>query len=142
MLSFIIINRLLKEKAQNLSVPSGRVKRFRCAFFNFSGGTDQTGGWSYRGLETEIINDTHIRCSASHLTTFVVLVSIIPTVRDPVSVTANNITYAAPGGTDVLLNELCSFLAACTGLHHIHWLQHFFALLACFHHILLIIKVS
>ena len=86
MLSFIIINRLLKEKAQNLSVPSGRVKRFRCAFFNFSGGTDQTGGWSFRGLETEIINDTHIRCSASHLTTFVVLVSIIPAVRDPVSV--------------------------------------------------------
>ena len=85
------IYHLLKEKAQNLSVPSGRVKRFRCAFFNFSGGTDQTGGWSYRGLETEIINDTHIRCSASHLTTFVVLVSIIPAVRDPVSVTMSHL---------------------------------------------------
>ena len=77
--------RLLKEKAKTLSVPPGRVKRFRCAFFNFSGGTNQTGGWSYRGVKTEIINNTHIRCNASHLTTFVVLVSIIPAVRDPVS---------------------------------------------------------
>ena len=76
---------ILKEKAQALPVPPGRVKRFRCAFFNFSGGTDQAGGWSYRGVKTEIINNTHIRCNASHLTTFVVLVSIIPAVRDPVS---------------------------------------------------------
>ena len=77
--------RLLKEKARTLLVPSGRVKRFRCAFFNFSGGTNQTGEWSYRGVKTEIINNTHIRCNASHLTTFVVLVSIIPAARDPVS---------------------------------------------------------
>ena len=76
---------LLQERAQNLTVPSGRVKQFRCAFFNFTGGANQTGGWSYRGVETEVINDTHVRCNASHLTSFVVLVSIVPAVGDPVS---------------------------------------------------------
>ena len=75
----------LKERAQNVTVLSGRVKQFRCAFFNFTGGINQTGGWSYRGVETKVINDTHVGCNASHLTSFVVLVSIVPTVGDPVS---------------------------------------------------------
>ena len=69
---------IIKEKAQNLSLLPGSVKHFQCAFFNASGGPNQTGGWCYSGLKTEIINDTHIRCSASHLTTFVILVSLIP----------------------------------------------------------------
>ena len=83
--SYYIFYHLRQERAQNLTVPSGKVKQFRCAFFNFTGGTNQTGGWSYRGVETEVINNTHVRCSASHLTSFVVLVSIVPTVGDPVS---------------------------------------------------------
>ena len=33
-------------------------------------------------------------------------------------------------------------LAACAGLHHIHWLQHFLSLLDCLHHILPIPEVS
>ena len=32
--------------------------------------------------------------------------------------------------------------AACTGLHHIHWLQHFISLLDCLHHIFHITEVS
>ena len=69
-----------------MSVPSGSVRQFRCAFFNFTGGANRTGGWSYRGVKTEVINDTHVRCNASHLTSFAVLVSIVPA-EDTVSVT-------------------------------------------------------
>ena len=68
---------------------SGRVRKFHCAFFNFSGGANGTGGWSYRGVETEVINDTHVRCNAAHLTSFVVLVSIVPA-EDTVSHTLHN----------------------------------------------------
>ena len=73
-------------KSQSLPVPPGMVKKFRCAFFNFSAEVgNQTGGWSYRGVETHVINTTHVRCNASHLTSFVVLVSIVPSVGEPVS---------------------------------------------------------
>ena len=54
------------------------MKQFRCAFFNFTGGANGTGGWSYSGVQTEVINETHVRCNAAHLTSFVVLVSIVP----------------------------------------------------------------
>ena len=77
---------LLQEKSQSLPVPPGNVKQFRCAFFNFSAKRDnQTGGWSYRGVITQVINITHVRCITSHLTSFVVLVSIV-SVSEPVSV--------------------------------------------------------
>ena len=69
-----------------MSVPTGSVRQFRCAFFNSTGGANRTGGWSYRGVKTEVINDTHVHCNASHLTSFVVLVSIVPA-EDTVSVT-------------------------------------------------------
>ena len=73
-------------KSQSLPVPPGMVKKFRCAFFNFSAEVgNQTGGWSYRGVETHVINTTHVRCNASHLTSFAVLVSIVPSVGEPVS---------------------------------------------------------
>ena len=73
-------------KSHSLSVPPGKVKQFRCAFFNFTAEeANQTGGWSYRGVETDVINTTHVRCMASHLTSFVVLVSIVPSVGEPVS---------------------------------------------------------
>ena len=77
----------VQEKSQSLPVPSGKVKQFSCAFFNYSAqGANQTiGGWSYRGVETDVINSTHVRCIASHLTSFVVLVSIVPSVGEPVS---------------------------------------------------------
>ena len=80
------LNCLLQVKSHSLSVPPGKVKQFRCAFFNFTAEEgNQTGGWSYRGVETDVINTTHVRCIASHLTSFVVLVSIIPSVGEPVS---------------------------------------------------------
>ena len=74
-------------KSQSLPVPPGKVKQFRCAFFNYSAqGAKQTiGGWAYRGVDTDVINTTHVRCIASHLTSFVVLVSIVPSVGEPVS---------------------------------------------------------
>ena len=68
----------MKKKAQELPVPPGRVKQFRCAFFNFSGGAEQTGAWSYRGVDTVIINETQVQCTSSHLTSFVVLVMTVP----------------------------------------------------------------
>ena len=75
-------------KSQSLPVPPGKVKQFRCAFFNFSAeGSNQTGGWSYSGVETEVINNTHAHCNSAHLTSFVVLVSIVDSVgEEPVSV--------------------------------------------------------
>ena len=73
-------------KSQSLPVPPGKVKQFRCAFFNFEAEEDnQTGRWSYSGVETHVINTTHVRCIASHLTSFAVLVSIVPSVGEPVS---------------------------------------------------------
>ena len=81
------LNLLLQVKSQSLTVPPGKVKQFRCAFFNFTAEQDNqtTGGWSYRGVKTDVINTTHVRCIASHLTSFVVLASIIPSVVEPVS---------------------------------------------------------
>ncbi len=77
---------LLQVKSQSLPVPPGMVNQFRCAFFNFTAEEDnQTGGWSYRGVETDVINTSHVRCNASHLTSFAVLVSIVPSVGEPVS---------------------------------------------------------
>ena len=81
---------------RNITVPPGRRKQFRCAFFNFTGGANGTGGWSYSGVQTEVINDTHVRCNAAHLTSFAVLVSIVPAAEESVSVLSINlciITY-------------------------------------------------
>ena len=68
----------MQERAKQLTVSTGSKKQFRCAFFNFTGGANGTGGWSYRGVQTEVINETHVHCNAAHLTSFVVLVSIVP----------------------------------------------------------------
>ena len=81
---------------RNITVPPGRRKQFRCAFFNFTGGANGTGGWSYSGVQTEVINETCVRCNAAHLTSFVVLVSIVPAGEESVSVLNINlciITY-------------------------------------------------
>ena len=81
---------------RNITVPPGRRKQFRCAFFNFTEGANGTGGWSYSGVQTEVINETHVRCNAAHLTSFVVLVSIVPAGEESVSVLNINlciITY-------------------------------------------------
>ena len=83
---FSISSYLVQNKSQSLPVPPGKMKHFHCAFFNFSAeGANQTGGWSNSGVETDAIYVTHVRCIASHLTSFVVLVSIVPSVGDPVS---------------------------------------------------------
>ena len=72
-----VIHHSVQEKVNNLTVHSGNRKQFRCAFFNFKGGANATGAWSYRGVKTTVINDTHVRCNSSHLTSFVVLVSVV-----------------------------------------------------------------
>ena len=156
----LLLTLLLQVKSQSLPVPPGKVKKFRCAFFNFSAEVgNQTGGWSYRGVETDVINTTHVRCIASHLTSFVVLVSIVPSVGEPVS---GNVCTANLDGkcTTALLQymliilyihiqyilfqslQFFSLTSACSGLHHIHRLQHFFAVFACLHYILFSIEVS
>ena len=68
----------MQERAKQFKASTGSKKQFYCAFFNFTGGANGTGGWSYSGVQTEVINDTHVRCNAAHLTSFVVLVSIVP----------------------------------------------------------------
>ena len=124
------------------------MKQFRCAFFNFSAeGSNQTGGWSYSGVETEVINNTHVRCNAAHLTSFVVLVSIVDSVGDPVSVDCPahlNRNYVTCIFLNIMFETLHPSppLAACTGIHHLHWLQHFITVLGSLNHILLIIEVS
>ena len=140
-------------KSQSLPVPPGKVKQFRCAFFNFEAEEgNQSGRWSYSGVETHVINTTHVRCIASHLTSFAVLVSIVPSVGEPVSGDVLLIF-------DILLNCILipafiymhpvqslslpfSFTSACSGLHHIHWLQHFITVFDCFHYLLLNTEVS
>ena len=82
----------MQEKARSLTVPMGKMKHIRCAFFNFTGGDNGTGGWSYRGVTTEVINDTHVGCHTSHLTSFVVLVSIVPD-NSPGPVEVCNVLY-------------------------------------------------
>ena len=74
----------MQKEAQDPQVSPGRVKQFLCAYFNFSGGANQTGAWSYRGVETVFINETHVQCTSSHLTSFVVLVMTVPATQ-PVS---------------------------------------------------------
>ena len=137
---------IIKEKAQNLPLLPGSVKHFQCAFFNASGGPNQTVGWCYSGIKTEIINDTHIRCSASHLTTFVILVSLIPAAEEnPVSLNTcctyyllilcctrryRHVFYMVVTPWSILL------LTACAGLHYIHWLQRFLSLYNIIQHVL------
>ena len=139
-------------KSKGLPVPPGKVKQFRCAFFNFKAEEgNQTGGWSYRGVETDVVNTSHVRCIASHLTSFVVLVSIVPSAVEPVSgivllifdillhcLLIPAFIYIYP----VSISLPSSFASACSGLHHIHWLQHFTAVFACIHYILLNTQVS
>ena len=67
-----------QEEVENITAPPGSVKQMHCAFFNFTGGAGGTGGWSYRGVKTEVINGSLVRCNASHLTSFAVLVRIVP----------------------------------------------------------------
>ena len=156
-------------KSQSLPVPPGMVQQFHCAFFNFTAEEgNQTGGWSYRGVKTHVINTTHVRCIASHLTSFVVLVSIVPSVGEPVSgdivlyklllyyinyyilyIVANcDIAKGIYMLIPTYINILCSIsppfslTSACSGLHHIHWLQHFITVFACLHYILLNTEVS
>ena len=141
-------------KSHSLSVPPGKVKQFRCAFFNFTAEeANQTGGWSYRGVETHVINTTHVRCMASHLTSFVVLVSIVPSVGEPVSgivlLIFNILLHCMPihipefiytHPVSIFLSF--SFTSACSGLPHIHWLQYFITLFACIYYILFNTEVS
>ena len=125
---------------------------FRCAFFNFTGGANLNGAWSYRGVETEVINSTHVRCNSSHLTTFVVLANVIavsPVSSNPISL---NIHYSyLPVCADAMmqfLNFTISLLTASssifTAYHHflLHCLLYFCTAHTCHHHIPFHIGVS
>ena len=82
----------MQEEVINATVPAGRVKIFHCAFFNYTGAANRTGAWSYRGMRFEMFNGTHVQCKASHLTSFVVLVSIVPS-EDLVSMRDFNLSF-------------------------------------------------
>ena len=77
----------MQVETERLAMTSVRGEELKCTFFNYSaqGANQTTGGWSYRGVITDVINTTHVRCIASHLTSFAVLVSIVPSVGEPVS---------------------------------------------------------
>ena len=77
----------MQVETERLAMTPVRGEKLKCVFFNYSaqGANQTTGGWSYRGVITDVINTTHVRCIASHLTTFAVLVGIAPTVGDTVS---------------------------------------------------------
>ena len=67
-----------QENAKNITVGPLEKKEVKCAFWNFTGGRNGSGGWLFEGIEKVFDNGTHIRCASKHLTSFVVLVSVVP----------------------------------------------------------------
>ena len=67
-----------QENAQNITVGPLEKKEVKCAFWNFTGGRNGFGAWSFDGINTVFENGTHVRCASKHVTSFVVLVSIVP----------------------------------------------------------------
>ena len=67
-----------QENAKNITVGSREQKKIKCAFWNFADGRNGSGGWSFDGIEKVFDNGTHVRCASKHLTSFVVLVSVVP----------------------------------------------------------------
>ena len=67
-----------QENAQNITVGPLEKKEVRCAFWDFADGKNGSGGWSFDGIETVFDNGTHVQCTSKHLTSFVVLVSVVP----------------------------------------------------------------
>ena len=62
-------------------MPSGKRREYTCVFWNANKGT---GGWSRSGVTrlnfTETENGTQVTCETVHLTSFVVLVSLVDVV--------------------------------------------------------------
>ena len=67
-----------QENAQNITVGPLEKKEVKCAFWNFTGGRNGSGAWSFDGIDTVFDNGTHVQCASKHLTSFVVLVSVVP----------------------------------------------------------------
>ena len=64
-------------------MPSGKRREYTCVFWN-PDANKGTGGWSRSGVArlnfTETENGTQVTCETVHLTSFVVLVSLVDTV--------------------------------------------------------------
>ena len=64
-------------------MPSGKRREYTCVFWNLDANKG-TGGWSRSGVTrlnfTETENGTQVTCETVHLTSFVVLVSLMDTV--------------------------------------------------------------
>ena len=67
-----------QENVQNITVGPREKKEVQCAFWDFAEGRNGSGGWSFDGIEKVFDNGTHVRCTSKHLTSFVVLVSVVP----------------------------------------------------------------
>ena len=67
-----------QENAQDIAVGPLEKKEIKCAFWNFTGGRNGSGEWSLDGIKKVFDNGTHVRCASKHLTSFLVLVSIVP----------------------------------------------------------------
>nr|WNS50025.1 adhesion G protein-coupled receptor L3-like protein [Halisarca dujardinii] len=65
----------------------------RCAAWNFTGGPEGKGGWSFAGIEVVSYNRTAIECTSSHLTSFCVLVSVVPPKKTITDKVFSVITY-------------------------------------------------
>ena len=64
-------------------MPSGKRREYTCVFWN-PDANKRTGGWSRSGVTrlnfTETENGTQVTCETVHLTSFVVLVSLVDVV--------------------------------------------------------------
>ena len=76
--SSLISSSTTNENAQNITIGPREQKEVRCAFWDFAGGRNGSGGWSFDGIEKVLDNGTHVQCTSKHLTSFVVLVSVVP----------------------------------------------------------------
>jgi hypothetical protein len=69
---------LLQGDDKNVEAGPNEQIEIKCAAWNFTGGPNGTGGWSFDGIEVVSVNDTHVECTSKHLTSFIVLVSVVP----------------------------------------------------------------
>jgi hypothetical protein len=65
----------LKEPVNISYTASVEGMKYMCSFWEF-GSNSEPGFWSSSGVTTDVINDTTILCSSSHLTSFSVLVAV------------------------------------------------------------------
>ena len=47
----------------------------RCAFWDY-GGNFSRGAWSFEGVTTKIVDNSHVQCLSTHMTSFAILVDL------------------------------------------------------------------